>query len=171
MEQVYIVLLPLSTRANRVWILLPTLWKDFRRKITRDAFLSLKLACVYIGGGHSSLTITVENLVCPVEQMHTVSNTICLNNNFPPLLKLCFATFHTCFWVFCDQTPADMRDPGGEKRGVELLQYCWWPIYHISALQCFGSHEGGSLNCPKTASGWRLFPRICRRRDTRAIYL
>lgn len=44
--------------------------------------------------------------------------------------------------------------------GFEPLQFCWWPIYHISALQCFGSHEGGSLNCPQTAPGWRLFALI-----------
>ena len=60
---------------------------------------------------------------------------------------------------------------GGGGWGLSSLWYCWWPIYHISALQCFGSHEGGSLNCPKTAPGWRLFPPLSAgRQDTRAIY-
>lgn len=48
---------------------------------------------------------------------------------------------------------------GGSRagRGLGFSKCRWWPIYHIPALQCFCSHEGGSLKCPKTASGWRLF--------------
>lgn len=66
-----------------------------------------------------------------------------------------------------------MKDSEGGRvggGGWRAPSSCWWPIYHISALQCFGSHEGGSLNCPKTAAGWRLFPSLSAGDKTHVLF-
>lgn len=86
------------------------------------------------------------------------------------LQKMFSVTFYTWFLVFWDQTWGIKMIRGGGGGGARAPLVLL--VAHLSYLRppVFQSHEGGSLNCPKTPPGWRLFPFICRRQDARAIY-
>lgn len=84
-----------------------------------------------------------------------------------------FFTGGMCIEEVVDRLLGDLGSTWGikgtQERGVGLLVLL---VAHLSYLRLlvFSSHEGGSLNCPKTPPGWRLFPFICTGEDARAIY-
>lgn len=162
----------------------------------RARFRFADLAAVYIAeGGHSSTIIAArKNVECPVPQKVADAKSRDLTEiRLSAQLLVARLTTVDDFAVVFVIRPCQLRvagtgrDGSGNRmekdvmgwgvggrrtgRGLGSSKCRWWPIYHIPALQCFGSHEGGSLKCPKTASGWRLFSLLSVGDETHVLFI
>ncbi|MEQ2218379.1 hypothetical protein XENOCAPTIV_002395 [Xenoophorus captivus] len=96
---------------------------------------------------------------------HSGCNTFTLFCSFPASFFCNFYTSVCCFVI----NPGKCKESMSSGRGLGSSRTVGGPIYHISALQCSSSREGGSLNCPKPPPVRRLFSFICTRRVARAL--